>query len=501
MERIFRSIIQVGAQPETEDCNNNWQRLQDYVLERESEDDEKIFKYVKMFYDQMSAPPDYTLVKEFFEKEDDTSVVSRLEEIRAVQFYIRTNFIAIARSIQDRQQVKNFVLLMRDASAIAEHGRNLEKPIAGKKTLKGVPDAMSLIAEKMPQFSRVEAGERLEGVVHDDAGEVIEEYETLVKSGQFNDRNLLGLEPVDMACKGHRKGEIWFHCAAPGHLKTSLALNYAYNNTVVYKKNILYVILEMPYSQLRKQLYAIHSSHGKFVTEWNKDDNYVGINYQKIRDGELTPKEFERFKIVANDFQKSTEGRLYIWRPADDVNIDDIRRKAEGFHYRFGCDGIIIDHLGLVTPKRRNQNYVVEVNQIVRDTRMLALNFARGHSVPILALFQINRQGQAKADKNGGIYDNTAISYANEVEKSADKITYTYLNPELRNKGLFLVGCLKNRDDPLFEPILGKIIWPTKRMRHLESDIIDVEIRDRQSKPTISSISFDDMMGNTGTFG
>lgn len=502
MERVFRSVLQIGSVPDVEDCLSNWTKLVEHNLQHDTEEDGKIFNYLKSFYEQMSSPPDFSLVKEYFEKDDDVNVVSRLEEIKSAQFYIRTNFLSIVKSIQDKQQIRSFVLLMREASIVAESGRNYDKPIGGKKVLKGVSDAMYLVTEKLPEFTRIEAGERLEGTVHEDAEEVIDEYEFISKTNKFADRNLLGLEPVDLACKGHRKGEFWVHCAFPGELKTSLALNYAYNNALVYKKNILYIILEMPYIQLRRQLFAIHSSHGKFVTEWNKEDNYVGLDYRQLRDGELSPRDFERLKIIAQDFKAHTEGRLYIWRPAMDVTIDDIKRKAEAFHHKYGCDGIVIDHLGLVTSKSRSSEFTIQMNQTVRETRLMALNFAKGNSVPIFALFQLNRQGKARAEKNGGQYDMAAISYANEVEKSADKITYTYLDQELRNQGKFLLGCIKNRDDAVFEPMTGKIIWQTKRMRSIESGLLDLSQNElEQASKMISDMSFDEMMGATGTYG
>ena len=102
----------------------------------------------------------------------------------------------------------------------------------------------------------------------------------------------------------------------------------------------------------------------------------------------------------------------------------------------------------------------------------MALNFARGRGVPVLALFQLNRQGKLRADKNDGRYDFAAISYANEIEKSADVITYTYLNDALRNEGKFYLGNLKNRDNPLFDRMVGKIIWQSKRMRAIESSSV-----------------------------
>lgn len=473
-ERIIRSVITVGGQPDAEDAYNNWIKLQEYNLEFSSEEDSKIYKYLVQFYGQMNSPPDYSLVKEYFENSDDIEAVTRLEEIKNAQYYIRTNYLAILRAELDRQQVKGVILLCRDATAIAEHGRNLDKPVDGKKTLRGVNDAVNYLYTKLSDFTRIEGGERLEGVVSDDVDEVIDEYNIISTTNKFANRNLFGLEPIDVACRGHRIGEYWIHSAFPGELKTSVALNYAYNNVVVYGKNIFYAILEMPYAQLRKQVYALHSSHGKFVTKWHQDDGYIGLDYRQIRDGELSPKDKDRFITVARDFHENTKGKLYIWRPDKEVTINDIRRKAEMFHNKYGCDGIIIDHLGLVKPSSSVRDYVVSLNSVVREGRMLALNFGRGRAVPVLALFQINRQGKLRADKNDGRYDFAALAYANEIEKSADVITYTYLNDDLRRQAQFYLGNLKNRDNPVFDKMVGKIIWKTRRMRAIESGMLDM---------------------------
>jgi replicative DNA helicase len=475
MERLFRSVMQVGGLPEADDAQANWRRFQEHVLEFETIEDKKIYDYLNTFYQQMASPPDFTLVQEYFEKQDDVETVARLDEIKSAQVYIRTNYLSIVRSIQDQQQIKSLILVCRDAGAIAEHGRNLEKPINGKKTLRGVTDAVNYLFDKMHSYTRVEGGEKLEGVVSDDADEVLEEYEVVESTDQYAGRNLWGLEPVDSVCKGHRKGEYWVHCAFAGELKTTVALNYAYNNVMVYGKNIFYSILEMPYTQLRRNLYVIHSSHGKFVTQWHGEDGYIGLDYRQVRDGELSKRDKERFRIVSRDFEASSKGKLFVWRPAEDVTINDIRRKAEMFHNKYGCDGIVIDHLGLVVPERRTNDYVVSLNSVVRDARLMALNFARGTAVPVLALFQLNRQGKLRADKNDGRYDFAAISYANEIEKSADEVTYTYLNDELRRAGKFYLGCLKNRDNPVFERMIGKILWRTKRIRALETGLIDFD--------------------------
>jgi len=483
MDRILRSLLQVGGHPEMDEALQNWMRLQEYELEFPHEEDQKIHKYFKKFYDQMSAPPDFTIVRDYFEKQDDVEVVNRLEEIKKANFYIRTNFISIVRTEQEQQQIKSFVIACRDASAIAEHGRNLDKPIAGKKIIKGVIDATNFFYEKLSNFSRVESGEKLEGVVTDDAEEFLEEYEHGKLTNKFSNRNIIGLDPVDSVCKGHRTGEFWVHCAAPGQLKTTLALNYAYNNAYLFGRNIFYAILEMPYKQLRRQMFTLHSSHGKFVTEWHKEDRkrgiapehcYVGLDYQKVRDYELDEIGQKRLRLVAQDFKATSVGKLYIWRPAQQgTTVEDVNRRAEMFHNKYGCDSIIIDHMGWLNPKHKTISTTDRLNDVVSDCRMMALTFARGKTVPVFGLYQINRQGLLKADKEDGRMSFDSISYANRVEQDADVITYTYLNDALRKDGKFYLGCMKNRDNAIFERMIGKIVWQSKRMRHIESGLLN----------------------------
>lgn len=503
MERILRSCLQVGSQPEADDCYQNWLRLEEHNLDFTTEEDREIGDYLRVFFAQMSAPPDFTLVREYFEKRDKIEVVARLEDVKKAQPYIRTNFLSVVKSELEHQQTKQFIMSCKDAAVIAEHGRNLDKPVDGKKVMRGVQDAINYLYGKMTHFQNVEAGEKLEGDLTDDADEVLDEYDIISKSNKFAGRNLFGMQPVDEACSGHRSGEYWVHCAFPGELKTTLALNYMYNNSMVYGKNIFYAILEMQYKSIRRQMYVIHSSNGKFVTDWWDEDRkrgvplekcYTGLDYRKVRDGELDEVSARRLKIVAQDFKANRKGRPYVWRPSEQVRMDDIKRKAEMFHNKFGCDGIVIDYLGLVLPKYRTADYVASINSVVTEGRMLALNFARGKSVPVLALFQINRQGKLRAEKNNGRYDMAAIAYANQIEKDADVITYTYLNDVLRKEGKFYMGCLKNRENPIFEQVVGKILWQSKRMRHIEPGMLDMEADKLAGHAQSITLTTDDMI-------
>jgi replicative DNA helicase len=149
------------------------------------------------------------------------------------------------------------------------------------------------------------------------------------------------------------------------------------------------------------------------------------------------------------------------------MTIKDIKLEAEMLHKQMEVGLIVIDHGQLVSAGKTSRDYVVELNTIVREAKKLALHFNHGEKVPVLMLFQINRQGKEEADKNEGRYKASAIAYANEVEKSADIISTTYLNDDHRRNGTTIFCNLKNRDNPKFEPFTAKVDFVPRRIRNM----------------------------------
>lgn len=248
---------------------------------------------------------------------------------------------------------------------------------------------------------------------------------------------------------------------------TTFALNWAYNLVTRYRKSVLYVTLEMPYEQVRSMIYVMHSSNGKW-----KVQGYQPLDYEKVKSGDLTHEEEEFYKLVIADFNENEKyGRFDVWGPDDDITIDDVQQYAELRHQEEDIHLLVIDHGGLLEPRRRkrNKDYTVELNSVLRDTKKLALHFNHGEKIPILVLFQINRDGKDFADKNEGRYKLRALSYSNECERSADVVTTTYLNDEHRKEGTTLFDCLKRRDGVPFQPFKAGVNWKTKRITNFET--------------------------------
>jgi len=270
-------------------------------------------------------------------------------------------------------------------------------------------------------------------------------------------------------CHGLKRGEMWVHAAFAGELKTTFALNWAYNLVTRYRTNVFYVSLEMPYEQLRRIVAVMHSANGRFKAMGKKP-----LDYRKVRDGELPAEDEPFLQEVLKDFDENPDYcRFEIWSPDRDVTIDDIRIEAELLHKQMDVGFLVIDHGGLVEPKRKHSSYTIELNSVLKDAKKLALHFNGGEGLAVLMLFQINREGKDAADKAEGKYKMRALSYANEAERSADVISTTYLNDDHRDNGTSTCCCLKNRDNPLFGTHLISVIFSCRRMKN--NDISEVE--------------------------
>jgi intein/homing endonuclease len=250
---------------------------------------------------------------------------------------------------------------------------------------------------------------------------------------------------------------------------TTFALNWCYNLVTRYRTNVFYVSLEMPYEQLRRIICVLHSANGKFKAMGKKP-----LDYRKVRDGELSPEDEQFYQEVLKDFDECPDYcRFEVWSPDRDVTVDDIRIEAELLHKQMDVGFLVIDHGGLVEPRRRHSNYTIELNTVLKDSKKLALHFNGGEGLPVLMLFQINRDGKDAADKAEGKYKMRALSYANEAERSADVISTTYLNDAHRQNGTTMCCCLKNRDNPLFAPALVSVNFICRRLYN--NDLAEVE--------------------------
>jgi replicative DNA helicase len=405
---ILRSVIDFDGKISQDNLILNLQRLVSSKYEWTRPDDQRVYNFTLSFFQQRMEVPSAQTLKDYFERTKDIEAVERVKDLENVSSYIRTNFDELLKNALEEQHRIKAVALLKESQEIITKGLEIE----GERK-HGVREGLQHFASRANDLITSEYNARTRGDIRDDGQDVWNDYEQAKVNKDKVWGKFTGLNNIDKCCHGAKKGELWVHAAFPGELKTSLAMNWCYNLVTRYKTNVFYVSLEMPYAQLRRIAYVIHSASAK----WPLAGYDKPLDYRKVRDGMLDPKEEAFYKDVVADFHRNPDYCSFeVWSPDREVNIDDIRLEAELLHKRMEVGLIVLDHGMLIEArkKKRSKDYVVELNSVIRDSKKLALHFNQGEGIPVLMLFQINRQGKNEADKNEGRYKMSALTYANE---------------------------------------------------------------------------------------
>lgn len=463
MKQILRSVIDFDEKVSQENLIINLQRLVSSKYEWTRPDDQRLYEFTLTYFQQRMEIPSSATLADYFERLKDVEAAERLKDLESVQSYVRTNFAHLLSTALEEQHRIKAVALLKESQEIITKGLEID----GERK-HGVREGIQHFASKANDLIISDYNAKVRGDIREDGQEVWSDYEQSKVNKDKVWGKFTGLNKIDTICHGIKRGELWIHAAYPGELKTSLAMNWCYNLVTRYKTNVFYLSLEMPYAQLRRIAYVIHSANAR----WSLLGYDKPLDYRKVRDGMLDDKEEAFYQEVIKDFNRNPDYSAFeVWSPDREVDMDDIRLEAELLHKRMDVGMIVLDHGMLINPrkKKRSKDYVVELNSIIRDAKKLALHFNQGEGIPVVMLFQINRQGKLEAEKNEGRYKMSALTYANETDKSADYITTTYLDKDHRTNGTTLFCNLKNRDNPIFEPFIAEVHFSSRRIRNLNT--------------------------------
>lgn len=453
--RLVRSIIAFDEELSQDELIRNFQHLRLVIEANQFEwsdgADARLYQQVLSHFVQYFEVPSVQTIHDYFRELESggTEEFERLKDVAVSPAYTGTNFVKLLRKLSEGQAIEKLK---------AEMSKSLQ--MMRKENFE---EGLLYITQAAQSLRLVDNSSQVSGDIREDGDIMREEYELAEKDKGNVIGTLLGIREIDESCRGLKKGELWIHAGFPGELKSTLAVNWAYNAATRYRKNVVYISFEMTRAQIRRQLYTLHSSNPKFAYE-----GYGALDYGKIRDGELTATEKEfYFERVIKDLEDNDDYmHIEVITPDRKWTMDDIQAQLELLHKEFEIGLVIFDHAQWInaTQANKNRDYTIELNSIIRDSKRLALQFNKNAGLPILMLFQINRNGKTEADKNEGVYKMNALTYANEAEKTADVITTTYLNDDLRRQGYTKITNLKNRDNPLFPPFEAHINFPCRRL-------------------------------------
>lgn len=502
MKELLRGIFSAKPEEDRDLLLRNFQNLRDSGLGFNSPEDVALWNYIQDFVSSHHHVPDLSTLRDHWTHYKEREILDRLDILEATPLKLQGDFKKSLESHVRDMNTRRVQELLREAASIVQTGITVKDERGKDMLLRGPVDAVKHFLNKGQSIVTPATGTNLSGNVVIDGAAFMREYERveadpLAGIGQFS-----GLRQMDQALSGAKRGELWTHAAFTGGLKTTLALNWVYNQAIFYGHSSVFFSLEMPYQQVRRILYAMHSEHEKFKDIRKRLGISRSLDYSRIRDGMLdvvpedkllcmpeserqkllpdtlgrkciNPARPERrflFEYVIPDFgdPRNNYGGIHI-EVADpdksDFTVQDIRARAELLYANDpNIAMIVVDHALLVSPRVRYKSTSENANDVIRDLKRVAMSFNRGAGIAMIALFQISREGFKSAEKNDGRYNLTHLSYANECERSSDVVTASWVDEDLRQRSMVQFQCLKTRDNKPFDSFFSGVYWPCRRI-------------------------------------
>ena len=237
-----------------------------------------------------------------------------------------------------------------------------------------------------------------------------------------------GLVDLNRVTNGLQKSDLILLAARPSMGKTALALNIAVN-AALKRKVVALFSLEMSKTQLGNRILSTESKvNSQYLNTGNFSDNDMQDLLQAL--GELSP-----LKLFIDD----TAG----------ITLLELRSKVRRLKHEHGLDLIVIDYLQLMQGGRSRlseQNRQQEISEISRSLKALA----RELDVPILALSQLSRNVEMRADKKPQLSD---LRESGSLEQDADIVMFLYRDEyynrdDTDNQNIAELIIAKNRNGP-----------------------------------------------------
>lgn len=237
-----------------------------------------------------------------------------------------------------------------------------------------------------------------------------------------------GLYDLDRMLTGLHGGELVLVGARPAMGKTSMALGVTQFAAVQGKRCVAVFSMEMPREQIGLRLLC----------------SAANINMQRVRSGMLSDDEWVKIGDTINDLSTC---RIFI----DDtpgLTPSQLRSRCRRLMMEQGLDLIVIDYLGLMGTDKRVENRQLEVSEISRQLKAIALEL----KIPVLACAQLSRAPAARTDKRPLLSD---LRDSGSIEQDADVVLF------LHREGYYATA--GSEDGPKPDDTAGEVIIAKQR--------------------------------------
>ena len=238
-----------------------------------------------------------------------------------------------------------------------------------------------------------------------------------------------GFVELDKKTAGLQPSDLIIVAARPSMGKTTFAMNLCENAAMASDKPVLVFSLEMPAEQIMMRMIA----------------SLARGDQTKIRTGQnLDETEWSKIASVFGMFKQ--KNNLYI-DDSSGLTPTELRSRARRvYRENGGLSMIMVDYLQLMRAPAFSDNRTLEIAEISRSLKALAKEL----EVPVIALSQLNRTLEQRADKRPV---NSDLRESGSIEQDADLIMFIYrdevYNDNSEDKGVAEIIIGKQRNGPI----------------------------------------------------
>lgn len=402
--------------------NEAWDRVSEKVVEHDF-----YLRSHRLIFNAMARlaegnqPIDLITVSEALEANqqlDDIGGFAYLGEI-AKNTPSAANILAYADIVRERAVVRDMIGVAHD---IADAGYDTQGRTAAE-LLDFAETKVFKIAEQRAKGN--EGPEPINSIL----AKTIDKIDALYRSPQNGITGVsTGYVDLDKMTNGLQPSDLIIVAARPSMGKTTFAMNLCEHAAITSDKPVLIFSLEMPSDQIMMRMLA---SLGR-------------INQTKVRTGQLEDEDWARLSSAIELL--NSKGKMYI-DDASGLTPTEVRSRARRIAREHGgLSMIMVDYLQLMTVPGMSENRTLEIAEISRSLKALAKEL----KVPVVALSQLNRSLEQRADKRPV---NSDLRESGSIEQDADLIMFIYrdevYHEDTADKGIAEIIIGKQRNGPI----------------------------------------------------
>lgn len=344
----------------------------------------------------------YSAMQSLYEKRQPIDVVTLTNEIKKMKKLKEvggTAFVAeLSNVVSSAANIKHYAQLVAEAFIKRRLiAMSTEMSDLAFDDSKGVNDIMDIAEQRVFALSQTQ-NKKAFLPIKDTLVESFERLDELQKNGGEMRGVPSGFADLDHCLSGFQKSNLIILAARPGTGKTAFSLNMAQYMTVVAKKKVGFFSLEMSREELVDRLLVSQAE----IDAW------------KLKTGKLDQQDFLK---LSDAMGVLADAAIYI-DDSPGLSIFEMRTRARRLKTEYDIDMLVVDYLQLASGRTKD-NRVQEVAEISQGLK----NIARELKIPVLALSQLSRAVENRAEKTPQLSD---LRESGSIEQDADVVMFLY---------------------------------------------------------------------------